>query len=409
MELKDAYKQASSILVEELTRPTVTYAFTPKEWLSHFTQVTQILAAQSNKQPINPADAPLEVQRRSRPRHVQEHPEEYGLKGVNYELMLALYTQLSELDRASFLDELLKRVGTESNALRGGHHFPSWGGNVSDLPLIAELCVRTRNSAKLFAAIAELKRPNSGLAILLKHIEEMIALNFTLFSVGELEEIPLHLAGTRAASEKLTWQRRRDRGSRTNDEVNPHYVAGYTEVATEVVDACDAITTECQQARYWYVKRGLQQSASAEIGCDKLTVTSYLKRLGFSDLMIQTLDAAEALYKTTATPFELKSCLGHLRSFLEELHRQAAKPVASTLNVVAPPDEWGKVTSFLRQSGFITPKEEALVTSLYTLISDQGVHPLIAEQEYARLLRNMVIEYGLLFLTVLERKGISLL
>jgi len=41
-------------------------------------------------------------------------------------------------------------------------------------------------------------------------------------------------------------------------------------------------------------------------------------------------------------------------------------------------------------------------------LSDEGVHPLIAEKEFARLLRNMVIEYGLMFLTMLEKKGIKI-
>jgi hypothetical protein len=41
-------------------------------------------------------------------------------------------------------------------------------------------------------------------------------------------------------------------------------------------------------------------------------------------------------------------------------------------------------------------------------LSDEGVHPLIAEKEFARLLRNVVIEYGLMFLTMLEKKGIRI-
>ena len=44
---------------------------------------------------------------------------------------------------------------------------------------------------------------------------------------------------------------------------------------------------------------------------------------------------------------------------------------------------------------------------LYVL-SDEGVHPLIAEKEFARLFRNMVIEYGLMFLTMLEKKGVRI-
>ncbi len=41
-------------------------------------------------------------------------------------------------------------------------------------------------------------------------------------------------------------------------------------------------------------------------------------------------------------------------------------------------------------------------------MSDEGVHPLIAEPEYARLLRNVVIEYGVMFLATLDKKGVIL-
>jgi len=41
-------------------------------------------------------------------------------------------------------------------------------------------------------------------------------------------------------------------------------------------------------------------------------------------------------------------------------------------------------------------------------MSDTSVHPLIAESEYARLMRNMSIEYGLLLLTKLEKNGTDL-
>jgi len=46
---------------------------------------------------------------------------------------------------------------------------------------------------------------------------------------------------------------------------------------------------------------------------------------------------------------------------------------------------------------------------LYTLLSDEGVHPIIAEKEYARLARNVVIEYALLFLRKLEKQGAKLM
>ncbi len=41
-------------------------------------------------------------------------------------------------------------------------------------------------------------------------------------------------------------------------------------------------------------------------------------------------------------------------------------------------------------------------------VISQPIHPLIGEREYARLLRNMVIEDGLMFLSKLEKAGIKL-
>lgn len=40
-------------------------------------------------------------------------------------------------------------------------------------------------------------------------------------------------------------------------------------------------------------------------------------------------------------------------------------------------------------------------------MSDTGVHPLVAEREYARLMRNMSIEYDLLLLTKLDKLGLN--
>ncbi len=120
--------------------------------------------------------------------------------------------------------------------------------------------------------------------------------------------------------------------------------------------------------------------------------------------MVKTLNAAESDYKATATAFELKNCLGHLRSFLEHLHREVTKSIAKTAGDVVT-DRWGEAILYLRQQNYFTRQHEAFVASLYTLLSDESVHPLTAEREYARLLRNVVIEYGVMFLTVLDKRG----
>ena len=62
--------------------------------------------------------------------------------------------------------------------------------------------------------------------------------------------------------------------------------------------------------------------------------------------------------------------------------------------------------AYLVDNGVLTKPEELFAARFYTLISDAGVHPLIAEPEYARLMRNMSIEYGLLLLSKLDRFGL---
>jgi hypothetical protein len=89
-----------------------------------------------------------------------------------------------------------------------------------------------------------------------------------------------------------------------------------------------------------------------------------------------------------------------LRSFLEALHSEAAAKIKT--GAVSAPSGWGATVVFLRQHSVLTLAEEKCVTGLYTFISDEAVHPLIAAKEYARLARNMVIEYGLLFLSKLK-------
>ena len=242
---------------------------------------------------------------------------------------------------------------------------------------------------------------------MLKEIEEMIALNFNLFSDSELQLLPTSLSQLREIADRQTWSERRPRISGGVRIKNPHYKQGYESVGTEIVKAIDGITEECRKARFFYLKGALQELPNLEIERDRLTVEGFLAKLGFNDEMVKTLNAAESDYKSTATAFELKNCLGHLRSFLEHLHRTAAKSMAATAGVLVE-DKWGSATLYLRQEGCFSTQHEKFIASLYTLLSDESVHPLTAEREYARLLRNVVIEYGVMFLTVLDKRGVKI-
>ena len=161
-----------------------------------------------------------------------------------------------------------------------------------------------------------------------------------------------------------------------------------------------------RKARYLFLKGSLLPGMNLEVNQDKGLVRSFLEKLGFPQLLIQSLDEAERLNRATATPFELKSSMGHLRSFLEQLHLQACTLAYGKFGG-SRPSKWGEAHQYLRDHDVLTTKEQQFAIQFYALMSDTSVHPLVAEREYARLMRNMSIEWGLLVLTKLDKLGLK--
>lgn len=395
MEVGEAVSKAGQILNEERTRPTVSYS-APSNDLG-----AALLALTYSQQ--------LNGERLHRPRHVHESPGKFRFGSINYELLLALYSQVQAHDRAGFVTSLLGRIPDPASAhlVNISARFPSWDNYVSELPLMAEFCIRVGFKQELIRALG--KSPlTRGLVLILLQLEDAIALNFNIFSDAELEQLAATAHQLRTATYPRNAQVHLAQGATGKTRtLNRQYDAKIAPRADAVVAACDGIFEECTQARYWYLKGALQQNANLEVNLDKAKIQDYLKSLGFSGPLLEALNTAEQDFRGSATPFQLKNCLTHLRSFLEGLHEQACKPLAARAGI-PPPRKWGETTETLRNSAILSPQEENLATSLYTLISDEGVHPLIAEREYARLLRNMVIEYGLMFLTKLEKASITL-
>ena len=401
VELAAAIAKAYEILGEEVVRPTVGY----REVLSDnwSVRLIQATASVNSNSPIK--DQHLQAQRRYRPRPVHENPERYVFESLNYNLLVALYSQVVQTEREAFTTALLDMLPRGHSRGTQFARFPTFDQRTSSFPLLAEFCIRTRNTDQLFRAIEKTKKLIPSLIILLMQIEEIVSLNFTEFSYGQLQiltisltpldEIVREILGTHKESAKVSIKPR------------PISPPGQIKLAREAQKILSGIREECSHARYWYLKGELQQTESLEITQDKATVSGYLASLGFSDAMAKILDTAEAEYRSASTAFDLKNCMGLLRSFLEHLHREAVQAIGTSMGT-AVVDKWGNATKFLRDNGFITQQEEAFATSLYTVASDESVHPLIAEREYARLFRTVVIEYGVLFLTVLDKKGVRL-
>jgi hypothetical protein len=405
MNVTDAFQRANEILVEERMHQTAHYSVSLANFKAQWDKsLANVAKGQTTTGFVLPTD--IYAERKMRPRPVHENPKSYEFSSVNYSLLLTIYNQVQESDRPEFIANLLQHLPMRYASPRPSGatvFFPVIGWACSELPLLAEFCVRTGHTVELLEALQKPPMPTFGLAILMAYMEEMIALNFNLFSDKELNEMPAALAHLREIAERQTYSARGS--SRDKMVPNPHYKQGYKQEGEQIYKAIDGIIEECRKARYFYLKGVLQQTPNLEVENDKATVIGVLGSLGFDPLLTASLQKAEELYTASSDAFDLKSCLGHLRSFLEELHIQSAPAFAAPGE--AHPAKWGASTTFLRSKGVISPKDEAFITSLYTLVSDEAIHPLIAPREYCRLFRNIVIEYGLLFLTTLQNKGVT--
>jgi hypothetical protein len=403
MKLAEAKGKAHQILEEELRYPSVSYRFVSKA-SSGWQEATLMLIAAQTKNTTAGVDVPLAYQRRQRPRPVTQQPDCYHLESLSFDHLTELIGQVHQDDRASFIAAMLAFVPSDKSAHRGEGttRFPSYKNCTSFLPLVAELCFRSGYTKEFFQSLQELTMPTVGLLILLLQLEETIALNYTLFSDVELDEIPrhltllMHIAKAQASDHTVTRP-----GVKKPEQF---YRATYKAVGLEMEKAITGIKEECRKARIYYLSNELQKRPNLEIEQDKKVVEDYLTKLGFGPDLAGALNAAESEYRSATNKFELKNSLSHLRSFLEHLHRETATSMPKSAGVVVK-DGWRDATLFLRTEGVISKQHEAFVTSLYTLLSDESVHPLGAAPEYARLLRNVVIEYGVMFLSVLDKRG----
>lgn len=362
MEIATAIAKAAQILDDERVRPTVAYEPTPMEAEAQLMSSSSAWAVVAAFGQMGRSQA-LSSERKQRRRPVHNTSEGFQFKSVNFELLLGLFSQVEDDDRRPFIASLLSRVSHWSSlfAVRSfTSRFPSWNNYLSELPLVAEFCVRIGSKEELFHVISRAS-PTPGLIVLLMQMEETIALSFTLFSDTELEHLATALQHLRIACHRRTRRFIRQRGGRS--VANPDYNPSLAPAAAEVVAVCEGIISECKQARYWYIKGALQRNANLEVNHDKTRVEDYLRTLGFSDPLLQALNAAERDYRASATPFELKSCLSDLHSFLEGLHEQVCQAVPHESGTMLGKN-WGKSTAFLRESGLLSRQEEEFAASL---------------------------------------------
>jgi hypothetical protein len=405
MELAEALQNALYILDEDRVRPTLSYGYVGKEWPREM-KWEESNMRQQGYTPSMAAVIGLTRMRQKRPREVEENPRLFVFESVNFNLLLSILNQLAPENRPKFIEELLKKMlaVAPTNASGVQHVFPSWSHRTSPLALVAEFCIRNGYAQPLLNATLQLKVPSAGVAIMLIEIEEILSLNFNLFSPAQINSLRNSLAPLREMAELQTYSARGSVGKMVE---NPAYRPGREKEGSEIVNAIDAIVQQCNQARYFYLKNVLQQNTNLEVESDKTKVVGFLDSLGFDPLLTASLAKAEELYLSSSNAFDLKSCLGHIRSFYEHLNIDAGQAFARHLGATVL-DKWDPTLTFLKNKSFLSEQQDKFARGIYALLSDEGVHPLIAEREFARVLRNVVIEYGLMFLTMLQKKGIAI-
>jgi hypothetical protein len=205
---------------------------------------------------------------------------------------------------------------------------------------------------------------------------------------------------------RQTWAVRRDRGGLQQVQ-NPDFKKGFSSQAHALVKHIDGFLAQSKRAQYFYLQHDLSLAINMEIEQDKSKVESYLIKLGFSSELKQSLDEAEKNFVPSSNPFELKDCLNHLRTFYEHMHREAAAQIAKNVAKPATTD-FNTSVQLLESQKYMTEQQGKFARGLMTLLSDEGAHALMTAHVFARLLRNMVIEYGVMFLTIMDNKGVKL-
>jgi hypothetical protein len=155
----------------------------------------------------------------------------------------SFFEELAAIDQDSFLLSLSKRISGKDVFRVTGTNVLGMGKTdrtVSELPLIAEFLVRHGAAANLLKSLpAAPLRP--ALTRLLVHLEEMICLDYRLFTDDEYDHIQRSVLGIKHEMESLDMRVRFPDTRESNYRFHVH---------DEGPRLCDAVAAQCRQAKY---------------------------------------------------------------------------------------------------------------------------------------------------------------
>lgn len=250
MGLLEAQRRAQQVLDAERKTPTVSY-MSP----APFVNEAAVMAT-----PLG--------QRGWRPRPVSERPGHFTLASRNYDLLQTFLDEVSKDDRPLYFSTLEQRILEQSPFHITGSDVLGAGKTertTSELPLVAEFLVRHGEAKRFLAAIPGAPlRP--ALTRLLKHVEDMIAIDYRLFSDDEYDLLSRFLV---AAKSKMSDLRRQPRiASTTESNYRFH-------VCEEGTVLCETIIDQCDKAKYLRLAAGTALAMSGRLqGVDALEPNS---------------------------------------------------------------------------------------------------------------------------------------
>ncbi len=142
------------------------------------------------------------------------------------------------------------------------------------------------------------------------------------------------------------------------------------------------------------------EGINPELNSDKIALINRMDELGFPEDAKRCLDEIDKIYFGSPDKFECKSCMGFIRSFLEEIFRELVQGMSkiTTTPYESESDKFSNRKRYLLRVAFINDDEAEFYQRYYNLVSNEGIHSLTSKREYVRISRNVVIELGLLLL-----------
>jgi hypothetical protein len=181
MKVDDAKTSAVQIFEEERRYPTVAYSPIPRLPKAQADDVATLRELIAHQRAEN-----LLAENRAQVPHILFNGEDrFQFEARNYNLLVALFGRVDGSDRAEFLNSVAKRIDSFPGCAKSStYNYLSYGGQTSELPLVAEFLIRNSGRTLFFDTIRQ-SQPSPAVAMMLLGLSDVIALNYPIFSEAE--------------------------------------------------------------------------------------------------------------------------------------------------------------------------------------------------------------------------------